>query len=312
MRKKIYDYFHGNLSAKQEEDVQKELCGNAGNHDADIAMREMFEECCRKASARRSPAVKAIPYIVSAAAAIAALICLPKAYDMGRKNGEDRIAAIEWVEESVPLGEERTVTLADGTVIHLNSGSRLTYPREFSGAKRGVFVSGEAFVQVAKDAAHPFVINSADVKVTVLGTTFNFKNYSDCRNVELLLMEGSVKASVSTSSGEKEVRLSPGDKMRFDRIGEKIDLERFSPNKYKAFYENHSLHFFDVEMTDIAKELSRRFNQPVVVQDAALASRRYFAIFTNNETLDEVLEAMNADKKMKITKTGGIVYLHSK
>lgn len=311
MKEKIYDYFHGNLSSEQEEEVQKVLCENAGSPDVDSAMRDVFEECCRKASSRRSPAIRAIPYIVSAAVALSAVICLPRAYDLGQKSGEEKIASIEWVEESVPAGKEKTITLADGTIMHLNSCSRITYPREFSGNSRNVFVSGEAFVQVAKDPDHPFVINSPDVKVTVLGTTFNFKNFSDCRNVELLLMEGSVKAAVTTSSGEREVRLSPGDKLRYDRYEEKIDLERFSPKKYKAFYENHSLHFFDVEMTDIAKELERRFNQPIVVKDHKLASRRYFAIFTNNETLDEILRAMNADNRMKITKSGEIIYLQS-
>jgi ferric-dicitrate binding protein FerR (iron transport regulator) len=226
--------------------------------------------------------------------------------------GEDRIASIEWVEVNVPSGQKQTVTLSDGTVLHLNSGSRLTYPAEFSGNSRTIFMDGEAFLDVAKDPDHPFIIKSQNVDVTVLGTSFNFRNFAQERMAELLLMEGSVEACVSIPDDTRTVRLRPGDKMRYNRLDGKMDIERFAPASYKAFYRDNSLHFFDMEMADIAKELSRRFNCDIVVVDEELASRRYFSIFTNNETLDQILSVMSSDGKMRVRHSGKTIYLQSK
>ena len=310
MKNRLDEYFHGKLTPGQESQMQQYICDNADSEELDSVMRDVFDECMKQARPYHR-VTRLIPYALASAAVLALLIFLPHAHEQGRIEGEQRISAIEWVEESVPLGETRVVTLSDGTVLHLNAGSRLTYPKEFFGKTRNVFMSGEAFLQVAKDKDHPFVVNSGDLKVTVLGTTFNLKDFPDNRNVELLLMEGSVKVSLSTGQGNREVMLTPGDKMRYNRLDGMVDITDFNPDKYKTFYEDNSLHFFDVEMSDIAKELSRRFDQEIVVTDERLASRRYFAIFTNNESLDDVLKVMNADGKMSVMRKGGIIYLQS-
>ena len=65
-------------------------------------------------------------------------------------------------------------------------------------------------------------------------------------------------------------------------------------------------------MADIAKELSRRFDCEIVIMDEELASRRYFSIFTNNETLDQILSVMSSDGKMRVRRSGKTIYLQSK
>ena len=80
-------------------------------------------------------------------------------------TGEERIAAIEWVEVSVPFGEKQTVTLSDGTVLHINSGSRLTYPATFSGASRTVFMDGDLLLDKAcNETAQTGSIASVDFR----------------------------------------------------------------------------------------------------------------------------------------------------
>ena len=243
---------------------------------------------------------------------IALLIAVPVSYRNGLSTGEERIAAIEWVEVSVPFGEKQTVTLSDGTVLHINSGSRLTYPATFSGASRTVFMDGEAYLDVAKDPEHPFIIKTKGIDIKVLGTSFNFKNFARERTAELLLMEGSVEASVSGQNDTRVIRLKPGDQMKYNRENDKLDVIRFDPAGYKAFFEDNSLYFFDMEMADIAADLSRRFNCEIVVLDEELASRRYFSIFTNDETLDQILAVMSSDGKMLVKRSGKTIYLQSK
>ena len=315
MKNRIRDYFYDRLSAREEEDVQKYICANKGSQDLDDTLRGLFDECLASSDQqirRHSTVRKLIPYFVAAAAVLALLIVLPISYKAGVDTGEERIASIEWVEVNVPFGEKEDVTLSDGTVLHLNSGSRLTYPAVFSGDSRTVFMDGEAYLDVAKDPEHPFVIKSQSIDIKVLGTSFNFKNFTQERKAELLLMEGSVEASVSIPGDMRTVRLKPGDKMQYDRESGNLDIVRFDPKGYKAFYEDNSLYFLDMELSDIALDLSRRFNCEIVILDEELASRRFFSIFTNNETLDQILAVMSSDGKMRVRHSGKTIYLQPK
>ncbi|MBP5522242.1 MAG: FecR domain-containing protein [Bacteroidales bacterium] len=315
MKNKLNDYFYDRLSLSEEEEVQKYICTNSRSQELDDSLRSLFDECLSASGQQnRSQTIfrKIYPYIIAAAAVIALLIALPISYKAGLSTGEERIAAIEWVEVSVPFGEKQTVTLSDGTVLHINSGSRLTYPATFSGASRTVFMDGEAYLDVAKDPEHPFIIKSKGVDIKVLGTSFNFKNFAQEHTAELLLMDGSVEASVSVRNDTRVVRLKPGDQMKYNRENDKLDVIRFNPSGYKAFFEDNSLHFFDMEMADIAADLSRRFNCEIIVLDEKLASRRYFSIFTNDETLDQILAVMSSDGKMSVKRSGKTIYLQSK
>lgn len=315
MKNKLQNYFTDRLSIREEEDVQKFICANEGSQELDDSLRVLFEECLNTSeqqTPRNSFIRRAHPFILAFAAVAALLVVIPLTYKAGVNTGEERIAAIEWVEVSVPFGEKQTVTLADGTTLHLNSGSRLTYPATFSGDNRTVFMDGEAYLDVAKDPEHPFVIKSQGIDIKVLGTSFNFKNFAQERTSELLLVEGSVETSISGHNETRLVRLKPGDRMLYNRENDKLDVTRFTPSGYKAFYEDNSLHFYDMEMSDIALDLSRRFNCEIVVLDENLASRRYFSIFTNNETLDQILAVMSSDGKMSVRRTGKTIYLQSK
>lgn len=315
MNNKLQDFFTDRLSIREEEDVQKFICANEGSQELDDSLRDLFDECLNSSSQhhyRHTVIRKIYPFILAAAAALALFIVIPVTYRAGLNTGEERIASIEWMEVSVPYGEKQTVTLADGTTLHLNSGSRLTYPATFSGDNRTVFMDGEAYLDVAKDPEHPFVIKSQGIDIKVLGTSFNFKNFAQERTSELLLVDGSVEANISGHDETRLVRLKPGDRMLYNRENDKLDITRFTSSGYKAFYEDNSLHFYDMEMSDIALDLSRRFNCEIVVLDEKLASSRYFSIFTNNETLDQILAVMSSDGKMSVRRTGKTIYLQSK
>ena len=323
----IQDYLEGKLSPQEEARVQEYLAAHMEDPDVLQLLDGWFDECRQETDAagrealqatrarlglshKRQGAVRLTFWL--AAAALALLVVLPISYKAGRTSGEERIASIEWVEVNVPFGEKEEITLSDGTVLHLNSGSRLTYPAVFSGDSRTVFMDGEAYLDVAKDPEHPFIIKSQNIDIKVLGTSFNFKNYARERMAELLLMEGSVEASVSIPNDTRTVRLKPGDKMQYNRESGDLDIARFNPKGYKAFYEDNSLYFLDMQLSDIALDLSRRFNCEIVVLDEELASRRYFSIFTNNETLDQILAVMSSDGKMSVRHSGKTIYLQSK
>ena len=83
----------------------------------------------------------------------------------------------------------------------------------------------------------------------------------------------------------------------------------FPKDKYNAFYKNRSIHFFNITLEDITADLERLFCTKIVILNEDIAKKKYFACFGNNESLDEILNAINADKKIKIRKKEGVIYL---
>lgn len=109
----------------------------------------------------------------------------------------------------IPRGGENTVVLADGTTVHLNAGSKLTYPVRFAGKRRTVVLQGEAYFEVTKDENRPFVVQTHLGEVTVLGTEFNVNAYADANVCYTTLVRG--KVSFSASNSGESVTLLPGE-----------------------------------------------------------------------------------------------------
>ena len=220
-----------------------------------------------------------------------------------------QIEDVQWIEKRVEHGEIVSLLLPDGSHLYMNSGSRVTYPEKFEGKTRQIFVDGEIYADIAKDPKRPFIINSGDVSVDVLGTTFNMKSYSDAECVEVILLEGSVRFNVLDESHSNEMLMRPGNMLQYHRSTGTIDMDVFPKDKYKAFYNNRSIHFFNITLEDIATDLERLFCTKIVILNEELAKKKYFACFGNNESLDEILNAINADKKISMRKKEGVIYL---
>lgn len=219
---------------------------------------------------------------------------------------------VEWHELKVPYGQTDKLLLADGTLLHLNAGTRVTYPSSFQGSERRVFVEGEVFAEVAKNPENPFIIASGDVDVKVLGTTFNFKAYDNTECVELILLEGSVQVDIDAATRKKQVSLHPGEMIQYDRKSGEIEMKDFQPHLYKGFHDNGSIHFFNLRFSDIASDLERLFGVKLVLLDEELADTRYFALFSNGESLGQILDDINIDGKMKFRKSDNVIYISMK
>lgn len=128
---------------------------------------------------------------------------------------EERLNVLE-----IPRGGEFDVTLADGTRVWLNAGSKLTYPVAFVGEERRVTLEGEGYFEVEK-SEKPFVVNIADSKIRVYGTRFNVKYLRRYSILETVLVEGSIGF---TAPDNDEIRVKPGEQVSFDARSGKIDV----------------------------------------------------------------------------------------
>ena len=121
---------------------------------------------------------------------------------------------VELVEYFVPKGEQRQITLPDGSIAHLNSGTLLIYPQKFANDMRSVYLMGEANFDVKKDSQHPFIVKTSHLKVKVLGTKFNVHAYPEDKKTIATLESGSIV--VQKSNDEDIITLSPDEQLEYD------------------------------------------------------------------------------------------------
>ena len=113
---------------------------------------------------------KPLYYITQCAAIIVILLGLY--YFFTRESNSEQYACVE-----MAIGNKGCITLPDSTVVWLNSGSKLTYPSRFSDKKRKVRLNGQAYFKVFHKEDQPFVVETNDMDIKVLGTSFVVKNY---------------------------------------------------------------------------------------------------------------------------------------
>jgi len=99
----------------------------------------------------------------------------------------------------VPFGKRSSIVLADGSMVHVNSGTELEFPSAFTGKTREISVKGEIFIEVTKKG-HPFIIHTPQSQITVYGTSFNVSSYTDEKSESVVLVNGSVEVKSENSS----------------------------------------------------------------------------------------------------------------
>lgn len=193
----------------------------------------------------------------------------------------------------VPYGKQFTVILSDGTKAYLNSGTSLKYPIEFNkGEQRQVFLKGEGFFKVSKDTERPFVINTSELNVQVLGTEFNLSAYPEDENIETVLVEGSVGFFEKESKFDKKnQKLEPGYMARWEKLEGKISFKETNVNLYTGWMDGKII-FNDIPFREIVKKLERNFNVSITNTYEELENKRFTATF-DTETIMQILTVFN-------------------
>ncbi|MCC8197726.1 MAG: FecR domain-containing protein [Tannerellaceae bacterium] len=194
-----------------------------------------------------------------------------------------------------PLGLQSSFVLPDGTAVLLNAGTTLSYPSAFIAKSREVIIEGEAFFEVAHDAAHPFIVKAENVRVQVLGTKFNVKAYKEEGNIEVTLEEGSVGVRLAHQSDL--IRITPGEQICFSKVAQKFVRREVNPELYMAWRER-AFHFNNVTFDNIARQLERRFNVNVEIATEDLKKIRFTGDFVRDENLLQILQVITTDKRM--------------
>lgn len=200
-----------------------------------------------------------------------------------------------------PSGIRSNVVLPDGSKVCLNAESSLEYRIPFSSDCRKITLNGEAFFDVKKDPRHPFIVQSGDVKVTVLGTRFNFKAYQDENNIEVVLERGKIQLNTLWQKHNDEIIMKPGDWAVVDKNRLQASLSKGNIEKLTA-WRTGKLIFDNSSMTEVVRTLERWYGVDIKIMDNSIMQYRITTTF-ENEPLKDVLELLCLSSPIKYTQS---------
>lgn len=210
---------------------------------------------------------------------------------------------------SSPQGQRASLTLPDGTEIDLNSNSTLSYKQNFGQTDRRINFVGEGYFKVAKNANKMFKIQTKDLLVEVLGTTFNFFTYANENIVELALVEGRVK--VSTLFGDQKTEyLLENEKITLNRSTGELHKERKTFTSETAWVSD-TLKLNALPLREVFSVLSRRFNVKIDVAEHPLLNDCYSATYIHR-SLDDILNVLKMHYHLDVRKANDEIYISFK
>lgn len=158
----------------------------------------------------------------------------------------------QYNELSVPEGSKCLITLEDGTRVWLNACSTLRYPVKFTGGERRVELSGEGLFDVTHNPARPFIVEAGKTTMTVRGTKFNVRDFSDEILASTTLVEGRVE--VGNQSGM--VTLEPGMQAQTRGAGEPLSVREVDPTAYTAWTQD-KIAFYSADLEEVLSDIRR-------------------------------------------------------
>jgi len=199
---------------------------------------------------------------------------------------------------NVPKGLTYKIILNDGSVVRLNSASQLKFPLKFNGDTREVYLNGEAYFNIAKDAAHPFLVHTNnETSIRVLGTEFNVNTYTE-NIVKTSLVSGAVQIN--------SVVLKPDEEYIYDgHAGHIAPLDaRNTLSWLKGVYFFNSTSF-----EEISQVLDRNFGHQVVFADSSIAHRAYSGIIDRSSDVEGFLKSLQASAAFTYSIDHNTVYI---
>lgn len=233
------------------------------------------------------------------------LLLLGIGYGIGSRREHSAPDVIVQNQLITAKGSKGRFTLPDGSVVWLNSATKLTYPNQFADDRRLVSLEGEAYFEVAKDAKKPFVVQAGEIDVEVLGTCFDLDSYSSGEFVETALLNGSVK--ISGKALKDPVYLKPNELFRYRKSDQIASVEEAKVGLYAAWIKDRLV--FDNDcLSDILISMEGRYNMDIECPKQFAASTR-LSFTIRQESIEEVMEAMSQIVPVKYEIKGNKLYI---
>jgi transmembrane sensor len=209
---------------------------------------------------------------------------------------ETKIATIT---KANPKGQKMTIHLNDGSTVILNSNSSLSFPENFSDSLRQIYLSGEAYFEVAEDKLRPFIVSASDINITVLGTIFNVQAYDHSEEVKVALATGKVQISNISDIvfNELTIGLEPGEKLLVNRKTQQVSKSIFDPDEVFS-WKNGVIYLSNATFEEVHKKLGDWYGVEFSIEGNPGPAWDFSARF-RNESLRTVMDAIAFAKQFK-------------
>jgi len=294
----LHTYFAGETTPEEEKKIIDWASVSSENYNEYLQERKWwnailvnYDSCSPVKTTRRK---KTVNYwlLTTAAATIALLFTLTHIL-FPKDTDEDK-----WHSVWVPSGQRAQVTLDDGTKVWLNSQSTLSYPVSFKDEKRIVRLNGEGYFEVEKQDETPFVVETKNYNIQVLGTSFNVFAYDSFNLFETSLLSGSVMIEDRDGS-YPPVTLGLNEKVSdMDGI-----LQVTNITYYDHFRWKEGLICLDDErFEDLAKKFSLYFDIEITIENPKLRDYRCTGKFRQSDGVDYALRVLQTEMKFTYTR----------
>ena len=294
----LYKFFEGNASFEEEAAVKQWMEESAENRLAFLKERKLFdamlllgnEEIIKNGKKRFSINLSSLRTELIKIAAVIALT-LGGSFIYRQMQTEQTPIALQTI--TVPAGQRINITLADGTNVWLNARTTIQYPITFNEKERLVKLDGEAYFDVTKDKSKPFIVQTDNYNVEVLGTQFDVNAYSETGEFETTLMSGSVKVA-SVSDSTQKITLKPNNKV-FLQDGK---LHVTAVDDYNPYRWKEGLICFKNEtFTSIMKDFEKYYGLTIQVKNKNVFKYVYTGKFRQTDGIDYALRVLQKDIK---------------
>jgi ferric-dicitrate binding protein FerR (iron transport regulator) len=211
-------------------------------------------------------------------------------------DGEKIANAGEQLTLATPRGGQYQAVLPDGSKVWLNAASSIRFPSRFSGAKREVEISGEVYIEVAKNSRQPFYVTTRKTNIQVLGTSFNVNAYEDEESEKTTLVEGSVRVvnnSAFVRAGyrqeERGIILKPGQQSIYTGNSPLTTLN--ADIEQALAWKNGLFNFNNLPLQQVLRQLSRWYDIDVEYQKN-IPSKSFSGEIQRDLSLSEVLDVL--------------------
>ena len=295
MNNLLISFFRSGTSATQDKELLKWLEESPENLDSYINLRALHFRAAENELTANQEAIALhrlhramnrlerprrawMPFAIAAAAAV--LLMIPAL--LSHPGNTDA--------EYVCRNDDETtmqMSLPDGSSVMLSPGSLLSYNAGTFAESRDIRLEGEAFFDVAKDAEHPFTLSMPLMKVKVLGTSFNARNYPGDSYAETTLAEGSVL--IMDGDGNGLARLRPGQSARYDAEEGALDVSDATTEDI-VYMRYGIVTLKDLPLKDVLEKVGEMFNAKLTLASPEKGRGPYTVKFTKDGDIKDVVK----------------------
>ncbi|HEY3372373.1 MAG TPA: FecR family protein [Prolixibacteraceae bacterium] len=210
---------------------------------------------------------------------------------------------------AVPFGQRQKILLSDGTLVHLNAGSRLTFPSTFSGSTREVYLNGEGFFEVHKNEKVPFIVKTDHINIQVLGTKFNVSAYDDEQETSAILVEGKVNVSQKNKLfANKQYILAPGQGCFYSVVEKNSLVKEVDVNEY-ILWKDGLYNFKNQALSEVVNRVHKYYNLSIKIEGPLLANTMVSGKLVLSDDVNEVMQYLSKTMEVRFEKLADGTYL---